>query len=106
MKSISYTLKILDARIKKIIWVLGLHAFSLILLFVFIDFIVGGFVFYKYIFLAGREEFILTENIIRFDEATYKKVLGELQAREQESKELSATPQPSPPAQPQNTPKN
>lgn len=83
MKSISDILKTLFARIKKILWNLGLHAFSIILLFIFIDFIFGGVIFYKYVFSAEKEEPKVTENILKFDEKTYLEVLGELQARGQ-----------------------
>ena len=83
MKSAQDILKALNMRIKKILWLLGLHAFLLILFFIFVDFILGGFIFYKYVFLAEKEEPEITKNIIKFDYETYNYVLERLQAADQ-----------------------
>ena len=96
MKSISDVSKTLAAKTKKILWILGLHAFLLILFLVFVDFILGSFIFYKYVFLAEKEEPKVTENILKFDDKAYQEVLGELQAREQGNEESSAANQPNP----------
>ena len=80
---ISSIFKTLAEKIKKILWVLGFHAFSLILLIILIEVILGGFIFYKYVFLAQDQESKITENIIRFDDKTYQNVLEQLQARGQ-----------------------
>ena len=96
MKSISDILKILTVKTKKILWILGLRAFLLILFLVFIDFIIGSFIFYKYVFLAEKEEPKITKNILKFDDKTYQEVLGELQTREQSSKGSSIENQPNP----------
>lgn len=74
-------LKILSARIKKIIWVLGYRAFLIILLFIFIDLILGGFIFYKYVFLAEKQ-IPNASGIIKFNDKAYQNVLEELQIRE------------------------
>lgn len=96
MKPISDILKTSAVRIKKILWILGSRAFFLILFFVFLDFILGGFIFYKYVFLAVREESKVAENVLKFDVKTYQEVLGELQARDQSNKESSTASQPNP----------
>ena len=90
-------LKILSVRTKKTLWILGLHAFFLILFFVLIDFIVGGFVFYQNVFLAEKEEPNATESIIKFNVKDYQDVLGELQAREQNNKVPPIVNQPNTP---------
>jgi len=88
MKSISDISKTLEARIGKILWILGLRAFLLILLFILLDFIIGGFVFYKYVFLAEEEMPGISGSIIKFDDKTYQNVLQELQAKENSNVEL------------------
>lgn len=79
MKSISDILKNLTAGSKNILWKLGLHAFWVILFFVLIDFIIGGFIFYKYVFLAERAVPQASENIIKFDSKAYQSVLEKIQ---------------------------
>jgi len=89
MKSISDILEILKVVTKKVIWVLGLHAFLLILFFVFIEVIWGSFVFYKYAFLTEREAPGVAGEILKFDFKKYQRVLNELQSREQETQDSS-----------------
>jgi hypothetical protein len=90
MKSISDISKTLAARIKKTIWILGLHAFPLILFLVFVDLVLGSFIFYNYVLLAEKGEPKVTENILRFDNKTYQDVLTELQARQKSNQESPA----------------
>jgi len=87
MKSILDIIKIITIKTPKIIWLLSLNAFLLILILVFVDFIIGGLVFYDYVFSADKEQPKITGSIIKFDDETYQKVLGELQARDQNSGE-------------------
>jgi len=91
MKSISDILKTLASRTKKIIWVLGLYAFSLIISLILIDFVFGCFMFYEYVFLAGKETPAPTGNIVKFNVKAYQDVLGELQVREQDDTTSSTT---------------
>lgn len=87
-------LKTLTVKIKKALWILGLHAFSLILFLVLVDIILGGFIFYKYVFLTEKEEPKVTENIFKFDTKTYQDVLKELQTRGQGDEGSSMAQQP------------
>lgn len=68
---------------KKIIWFLGLHAFLLILFLIFVDFIFGGFVLYKYIFLTEKLKPEITGSILKFNDKAYQKLIVEFQIREQ-----------------------
>ena len=90
MKPISDILKEITTRIKKTFWILGLYAFWVILFFIFINFILGGFVFYKYVFLAESEEPKITETILKFNVGAYQNVMKEIQAREGSGEESSA----------------
>lgn len=83
-------LKETSARIKKIFWVLGLYAFLVILFFIFIDFILGGFIFYKYVFLTEKAEPKITQTILKFNTGAYQNVMREIQAREGGGEESSA----------------
>lgn len=94
MKSIFAILKTFKVKVKKIFWVLGLHAFWLILLFVFIDLMFGSFIFYKYVFSAEGDEGSVTGTIIEFNERSYKNILEELHARELSGIELPVQPVP------------
>ena len=75
MKSLFNIFKNLLTKVQKTLWILGLHAFSLILFLVFIIFILGGYIFYEYVFLPEKAEPVVTENIIKFDVKTYQEVL-------------------------------
>lgn len=75
--------KIIIYRLKKILWVLGLHAFLLILILIILSFILGSFVFYKYVFLAERKKPDTIINVLKFDVKTYQETLNRLQARAQ-----------------------
>jgi predicted PurR-regulated permease PerM len=79
MISIYDILNIISTKIKKTFWFLGLHAFSLIIFLVFIGIILGGFVFYKYVFVATNDRPNTAGNILKFDEKKYQNILKELQ---------------------------
>ena len=82
MKTTADILKITIEDTKKLFWFLGLHAFSVIIFFIFVDVIFGGFVFYQYVYLAEKAQLTTVENIIRFNSNNYQNVLQELQSRE------------------------
>jgi hypothetical protein len=80
--------KIIEAvksGIKRFLWNLGLNAFSVILLLILIDLILGGIVFYKYVFLAEQEQPNITGSILKFDDKIYKEVLQDLQPTTEQS---------------------
>jgi hypothetical protein len=81
-------------EVKKILWILGSYAFSFILLFVLIDLILGTAVFYKYVFLAETKAPQITGQILKFDEATYQKVLEKLQTNQKGMGSLIVTEKP------------
>jgi len=71
------------ARMKGILWILGLHAFLAILVLVLVDLFIGGYVFYKYVYSAEKQAPRVTENVLKFDVKTYQSVLEELRLLEQ-----------------------
>jgi len=71
-------------KIKKIPWILGLHAFWIILFFVFIELIIGGFLFYKYAILVKKDEQKIADYNLKFKKIIYQKVLEEWQKKSQE----------------------
>ncbi len=87
MKSVSDLSKTLMKTIIRVVWILGLNAFLLVLILVIVNFIFGGFVFYKYVFLAEKEAPKITENILKFNYKTYYGVLEELRIKEQQNSE-------------------
>jgi hypothetical protein len=63
----------------RVIWNLGQHAFKIILLLVLIDLMFGAFLFYKYVYLAQIKDGELYEEILKFDNERYEKVLDKIQ---------------------------
>lgn len=77
-------------KIKKIPWILGSYAFSIILILVLLDLILGEFLLYKYALSIKTEEPKIVENTLKFEYNGYQKVLEEWQIREQEFEEFTA----------------
>ena len=83
MKSSSDILKITKKKIESVIWFLGLHAFQFILFLIFMSVIIGGLVFYKYVFWVEEESpNINGSSVIKFNKAIYRDVLKRLQIDE------------------------
>ena len=74
-------------KIKKIPWILGSYAFSIILILILLDLILGEFLLYKYAILVKNEEPKVVGNTLRFEYNAYQKVLEEWQTREQKFEE-------------------
>ena len=84
MKSSTESSNTLIKKIQGLIWMLGLHAFSLIIFLVLIDLIVGGFIFYKYVFLPMRQEATVSGVTVKFDSLIYNRALKDLHDRVQD----------------------
>jgi len=83
MKSISDISKIFKTRVEKIVVALGLHAFLAILLLVFMACMLGGVVFYNYVYLAERGAPSAADTIIKFNYKAYQSVIDSMgQGRE------------------------
>ena len=77
------SIKSMPGEIKKMIWFLGMHAFIVILFLVLIDIILGGIIFYNYVFLAEQKTPQTHGNALKFDNKTYQEVIEKLQSIEQ-----------------------
>ena len=77
-------------KIKKIPWILGSYAFSIILILILLDLILGEFLLYKYVILVEIEKPKIVGNTLKFEYSAYQKVLEEWQTREQKFKESTA----------------
>lgn len=73
--SISINFERISDWAKRTVWNWGVRAFWIILLLVLLDLILGGLVFYKYVFLAEAARPIASGTIIKFDEKSYSFVL-------------------------------
>ncbi len=71
-------------KLRKIPWILGLSAFWIILLAVFVELIIGGLLFYKYAILVINDEQKTIDYNLKFKTGIYQKVLEEWQKRDQE----------------------
>ncbi|MDP2672676.1 MAG: hypothetical protein Q8O84_02595 [Nanoarchaeota archaeon] len=65
------------------------RAFLSFLILFLISLISGGFIFYQYNILVNREEVKTLENLLKFDEKTYKDVLNIWQEREKKFEETA-----------------
>jgi hypothetical protein len=88
IKKILQRIKIGLASTKKILWVVGRHAFLAVLILIFLNVILGGFLFYKYIYLAEKESMAVDTPAFQFDENSYQKVLIQWESRDKNLQEF------------------
>ena len=69
-------------KTKRIFWILGMHAFSVILIVILLELFLGGLLFYKYVFLAGSKEPEITNHSFQFNEGVYQEILEQWQERD------------------------
>jgi len=74
---------------KKISLFLGKHAFLLFLFIIVTELILGGFLYYKYAFLAEKEKPEIGNNYFQFEDSAYQEILKEWEKRNVESQEFS-----------------
>lgn len=75
------------AGAKRILWVIGKHAFITVLVLILLDVILGGLVFYKYMYLAQKKEIGVNNIPFQFKENVYQKVLDQWKERDQKFQE-------------------
>ena len=93
MKSIFNKLNIPDIemeKIKKIPWILGSYAFSIILILILLNLILGEFLLYKYVISIKIDEPKIVENALKFKYGAYQKVLKKWGEKEEKFKEFTA----------------
>lgn len=61
----------------------GRHAFSVILVLILFSILLGGVLFYRYVFLVSAEESNISENSLKLREDLYQKILNQWQLQEQ-----------------------
>ncbi|MEK7080509.1 MAG: hypothetical protein AAB925_01590 [Patescibacteria group bacterium] len=76
-------------KIKKFFYFLAVHIFFIILILIFLDILFGGFLFYKYVILANRQEPDVQDNTFKFNESAYQSVVDKLEAKEKDFNNLS-----------------
>jgi len=82
-KSFKFSLPSILAGIKKIPWILGRCAFSVVLILIAIDLILGVMLVYNYIFAVEASQPQTTESPSTFKSDIYKGILKEWQVRDQ-----------------------
>jgi len=82
-KKISDALKLAPSSAAKAIWSIGKRAFWLSMLLILIDLIIGGLVFYKYVFSAENDKSYLNNPPLQFDEKSYKEILSQWGKRDE-----------------------
>lgn len=84
------TMPIIDSnKIKQTLWTLGKNAFSIILLLILLDLIIGVGIFYGYVIIAKVDQPETTGGAFKFEYTKYQKVLHAWQEKEQYFTELS-----------------
>jgi uncharacterized membrane protein YukC len=76
------------ASSKKLLWAIGLHAFSAILIFIVLDIIFGGFLFYTYVYIAQKSNPEINTASFQFKDDSYQKILGQWQERDKKLDEF------------------
>ena len=84
------------ASTRKLFWTIGLHAFSAVLILILLDVLFGGFIFYKYIFLAKNQKPEINTASFQFEDDPYQKVLNQWQERDTKLAEYLQKNYPSP----------
>ncbi len=84
----SNTLGIKKDKIKKTLWILGSHAFLIILLFILLNLILGVFLFYKYVILVEIKEPEIIGRTVNFKYNIYQEVLKDWQIKGQSFEEF------------------
>lgn len=69
---------------------LAKHVFLTFLVLIFIAFILGGFIFYKYSFLVEKIEPQITKNPFQIEKNLFQKILNVWQEREKKFKETES----------------
>lgn len=82
--------KELKNNLSKFARALAEHAFLFFLALIFIGLIMGGFLFYRYSFLAEKAEPEITQEPVQFKENLYQKILEEWQVKEEKFEEAES----------------
>ena len=72
---------------KRLFWILGRHAFLVILIFILLEVFFAGFISYKYVFLAERSNPQISSSYFQFKNDIYQGILLEWQERSQRLQE-------------------
>lgn len=75
---------------KKILWVIGMHAFLTVIILIIIDIIFGGFLIYKYVILAEENMPAINNTDFQFKDSAYQGILTEWQTKDQKLTDFSA----------------
>ncbi len=84
------------ANAKKILWIIGRHAFAVILILILLDVLFGGFLFYKYVYSAENKNPDIDGNYFKFNDTAYQQVLTQWQSRDQKLQDFLQKNYPSP----------
>lgn len=76
-------------KIKTIHWVLGFHAFGIMLLLIFSGIILGIIIFYTYVVLIQEKEQAISAGTVKFEYKKYQDIVQIWKAREQKLQELN-----------------
>ena len=74
-------------KVKMIPWILGSHAFLIILFLILFNLIAGVLLFYKYVILVEIEQQKIVEKNIKFEYNAYQEVLKGWKMKEQKLEE-------------------
>lgn len=69
---------------KNLFWFLGANIFYVILFFVLIEILFGGFLFYEYVVLRKQQVPEIKDTTLKFQDSAYLSVFDKLDAREKE----------------------
>ena len=79
--------------IRKIPWIIGSHAFLIVLFLILFDLILGVSLFYAYVVLAEIQQPNVAGTTMQFNYKMYQKVLKQQEVEEKQFQEFSQSPE-------------
>ena len=87
LKKIPDILKNFGEKIKEFIWAIGNHAFLAIIILIFIDILIGGWMSYKYVYLSERKNIEVDGAFFKFKDDAYQNILQKWEKRDNDLQE-------------------
>jgi len=82
--------KTIIKKLKKLPKTLAKHSFSTFLIFLLLDFVLAGIVFYKYVILIEKTKVETLRTPLRFDHTSYQEVLNQWEKRQNNLEKINS----------------
>lgn len=82
-KKLSVAAKWALGGVKKLLWIIGNHAFWATLILILVDIIAGGIIYFQAVYLADMKTAEINSSYFQFKDSIYQQVLAQWQSRSQ-----------------------